>query len=1030
MNGNRRSFVDLETNRAYFGCYFNLARHYAFLVLQDLSERFRHYSIKPPKEDGLHDSSIVKFIASSKDNRMSQGREVTMALISKFPFLEAFSKEGRGETNPEEVNIQLKQLLGALNSLRNMYSHAEGSSNTFKKIEKLPLEELFNKAKIGIVKKFRQTFEEKDIAHLNPTKKPYKLFDDDGQISTQGKIFLVCLFLDREYAFKFLSGIKGFSTHERNFRATLECFTYFCLRLPARRLDSSDIKMDVLAELNRCPKEVYRVLEAKDQERFEVEVDMDSSDGETDEISDIYTPKAVFKRSENRFPYLVLRFFDDQKWFDRLRFQLYFGRVNTSNYLKTINKIESMRRTTKDLRAFVRWDDISEHNLPKLWKDKDKEALHPAIEGFTKRYHIVGNRISIKFVNSSSSIGNCISKIFDRKKKNQEHCSGIRVSAVAPDAILSIYELPNLFVYTWLYRRNDLPQSPEDFIQGYVKKFKALVEQIQKNKKNEYEETIQEMREEYGLKPSSFLTKALLNHYLGLTCRETDMERLIKKMNRVKKQLRKKIDKRSQAGEMATYLAKDLVFLMPPGSHKPNNEEYNELQALLAYFGKEKDQLKAYFQELSLTGSGPSHPFLHHIVYEWKKLQGIRDFYRAYLNEKIKWVGKKIRELKQGDVNMDELLPFFPISVKAVENRSYLSIPQQDLEAPTVLPRGLFNRAIVKAFMEKKLAQGIKEKDNLAYVLKRYFNDSIQPFYIYDRIYKKKIIKDGGKAKNTYELKEIKISDVGKLLSQLKREIKTAAVKAKKGKVQDRFKDLCSLKKWILDNEKQINLLQMQDRVLWLMFAEMFQDNLFDVELKEMELSSLGFDQGGTKLFRREFPVQLKLQDRIIIANQSLKKYGGFRRFLKDRRLWSDANGKKEESGLILYWEKGDKISVDDLKKLLDQYEKSRLLFFAEVLRFEEKVAKTHPTIYEKYGEKHSDLLENLVNEDEALVQQLPPSWSVQELIVVRNRLFHNQFPFFHRKERISPNDVISEVIDAARKIYENLSCYLENCSS
>jgi len=82
-----------------------------------------------------------------------------------------------------------------------------------------------------------------------------KIVDEDKKITPEGLVFFISIFLEREYAFQFISKIKGLKgTQYKNFIATREVIMAFCLNLPQEKIISSDqaqaFSLDLINELS------------------------------------------------------------------------------------------------------------------------------------------------------------------------------------------------------------------------------------------------------------------------------------------------------------------------------------------------------------------------------------------------------------------------------------------------------------------------------------------------------------------------------------------------------------------------------------------------------------------------------------------------------------------------------------------------------------------------------------------------------------------------------------------------------------
>ncbi|MEK7254012.1 MAG: type VI-B CRISPR-associated RNA-guided ribonuclease Cas13b, partial [Bacteroidota bacterium] len=462
----------------------NLARHNAYLILAYLQEK--HKTGKPDgvQEDRLTEATFLSFPNPKWLGSKPEAMQAALKdLLKHFPFLAAVAAEPQapspdgqkgeaaktvsGEAEPGQAVAFLQAALRRLDAERNIFSHHIYERQPLEEDEKVQLEPVFEAAVKGIVQRFPWLTDE-NVTHLRPApgsedRFRYRLTKDDDHFEDNGLYFFICLFLEAGYAHRFLSNLERFkNTGTPEMRATRNCYPHFCCKLPEPRLDSGDVKLDMLNELYRCPKELWEVLSETDRERFRVDADL-PEDAEPDE-----PPRKVeMKRNEDRFTkYFALRYFDEMSYaqagkkerkpfFSSLRFHIHLARLRTmENPASKGNRAES-REWMKELNTFGRLSDFEWQKLPDWWLnpktnkhpdevEKIKQDAVKKIEQFAPRYNIIGNRIGLKFTNGKDdyqylkplpvlleSIGN--------KQKGQP----IQVS-LAPDAILSTHELQQL----------------------------------------------------------------------------------------------------------------------------------------------------------------------------------------------------------------------------------------------------------------------------------------------------------------------------------------------------------------------------------------------------------------------------------------------------------------------------------------------------------------------------------------------------------------------------------------------------------
>jgi hypothetical protein len=528
----RTNSKNLHTHPHYFGAFLNIARHNAFMIVSYLSSKYNTIDKDKLEEDKLSGASLF-----SKLNKSSNKPDETQALIRDlkwyFPFLsyplflkleakkndpEVVQDKNLEETNPEQIKQDITQLLILINKLRNSYSHYISKSN-YSVAANIPIEQIYRAAAYRLTDRGKYTkrfdvFEPDHTAHLYDKDQvlsdyhPRSLVDQPTHEKTIA--FIICLFLERKYAFPFLSRLDGFQnvTNQEpslSQKASAECFTMFCSRLPQPKLESSDILLDMLNELGRCPGGLYTVLSDASRKHFHVKQETDAllSENEPptnsseqqaainqiDELEE-YEQEIALIRGSDRFPYFALRYFDDTDAFPTLRFDLHLGKWrNRPVYTKVIFDEQRDRLLTKPIRAFaklkpllkiyegVNQDDKTKKVVdPKVapsfhesWLDKtDNQELKliDSIEQFSPFYNFGDNVIGLKIVKNLEKI------IFPKLPKPKNDIA---------DAIISTHDLCALFLYHYLSQKPIKSDSDEKIIAVDAETFiKDLIQRIQK----------------------------------------------------------------------------------------------------------------------------------------------------------------------------------------------------------------------------------------------------------------------------------------------------------------------------------------------------------------------------------------------------------------------------------------------------------------------------------------------------------------------------------------------------------------------
>ncbi|MCB0375812.1 MAG: type VI-B CRISPR-associated RNA-guided ribonuclease Cas13b, partial [Sinomicrobium sp.] len=351
LRPNRRM---LSSDPYYFGAFLNIARHNAFMVMQHLSAKYAQTDTGTLTEETLVNARLFSILRKDQ-NQPDVAQALIRDLKRYFPLLsyplfidklaQQQSEDGLpfSETDPDNIVHVLQQLFVLLNRLRNHYSHYISTSD-YSKADFAPIQEIYRAAVFRLTDRGKHTkrfdvFEEDHVQHLlseTSGYRPRSLAEAPEHENTIA--FITCLFLERKYAFPFLSRLADFQNTTNQepstaMKATMECYTMFCCRLPQPKLESSDILLDMINELGRCPAALYTVLSEEDKQQFHVSKDagleekniIDGLDPDEEEDADI-DQEVILKRQGNRLPYFALRYFDDTNAFPTLRFDVYIGR--------------------------------------------------------------------------------------------------------------------------------------------------------------------------------------------------------------------------------------------------------------------------------------------------------------------------------------------------------------------------------------------------------------------------------------------------------------------------------------------------------------------------------------------------------------------------------------------------------------------------------------------------------------------------------------------------------------------------------
>ncbi|MCC5943441.1 MAG: type VI-B CRISPR-associated RNA-guided ribonuclease Cas13b [Bernardetiaceae bacterium] len=474
-------------DKPFFGTFLNLAQHNAYLIVSEIKDAL---GIRDSGQDGilqedaLDSSETLKIlIEGSPEDKVR-----AMNIVRKhLPFVRAFISHDSNDGVDDYANIYnlLKSSLKALKKERNFYSH---SKNQAKEYDLISIgEKDKNGEAIKSLETIRNNFfdfmgvkgsEQRKRAtrrypaledvDMNPFRNQLKSLHEEKspQLTESGLVFLMCLFLDRQQAEYFINSTTLYENSKYKYKdkdLDLDkiCWKHYCAKLPQPRLESSDVLLDMLNELNRCPKPLYTLLSEENQKYFQAAINYDEGSViQEDDEGNIETVQ-ILKRHQDRFPYFTLRYFEEQEVFPQLRFQLYVGKLVSDYYLKKMQGEKEDRYILKDIHTFAHLKDIKQEDLEKEhgWSffkvnheeenNQKSKAEAKQIVQFSPHYNFLGaerNRIAFKLMPKKT-----MPTITDRsKQQNGKEKNTYHIENEIPDAIISVEELPNLFLCSYL----------------------------------------------------------------------------------------------------------------------------------------------------------------------------------------------------------------------------------------------------------------------------------------------------------------------------------------------------------------------------------------------------------------------------------------------------------------------------------------------------------------------------------------------------------------------------------------------------
>lgn len=513
----------------YFGAYLNMARHNVFLIINHLTETFKHLGFDTITDDAditkenhilntLFDTSIKKY----EDER----NKVFNYIIRRhyLPFFRIFVQENLEDDDKihkeatdiiidyDGLHLFIKKAFNELNNYRNAYTHflaiddngsVEKRKISFDKELRFNLELLFKYAPRFSYIRNSQTQNIEDYNHIL---KKYQILKEKpkNDFTEQGLFFFINLFLERSDATKFLKRFKGFKNETTPpFRATIQAFTTYALKIPDVRLGNENPKqsllMEILSELNKCPKELFNHLTNEDKKVFDPKIEgtekqnviLNSTNYEDindDDLNEVIKELTALKRNDDRFPYFALRFLDEMNVLEDIRFQITLGKLVTKKYDKTIIGNTQDRRIIKTINAYGKlsdFDNKEEEILALLKNDLKDEDIK--FEQFAPHYNMNNNKIAFYIFNQTEDKIK-YPNVFKNKEDNV-------TSQNNPTGFISIHDLPKL-----LLLRNIDPNKKSS--EGLIKKFVSETNVTMLNRN-----AIEEIKSKTNYDPESFTKK-------------------------------------------------------------------------------------------------------------------------------------------------------------------------------------------------------------------------------------------------------------------------------------------------------------------------------------------------------------------------------------------------------------------------------------------------------------------------------------------------------------------------------------------
>ena len=1076
---------NLYDHPQYFGAFLNMAR----LNILSISNHLAKISGK--KE--LDDEEKIKssFLC---DNNLNWNKVIGM--VKKFiPIVKIVNHETRplSEKNklkeenkynkPNESEIRydfLLKLITEISDFRDDYTHYYSIKNKTERKKIISpeiavfLTENFDRAIEYTKERFTNVFYDDDFELV----KKIKLVESNYEITSLGLVFLTSLFLEREYAFLFIGKVPGLKgTQNKSFLAAREVFMAFCVKLPHDKFVSQDRKQElsllIVNELNKCPKLLYNVITENDKKQFLPDLDitaranmLENSVPDDEMDFDSYIQNISKKiRYENRFPYFALRYIDETEMFTKFRFQINLGKILLNEYKKKLLNVEQDRQIFDDAFAFGKLNSFLNNEIETLNKIKTSDS-DIKFEQFAPHYNFDEKLFKIG-ISEDCENPNKTKKGYPVFIKKDNKANGV-LKQQLPEAFFSLNCLNDIVLLDYL-KKGEREKPIKEFIQlnkthilnwEFIEKIKLEFTDLNvfqkyskskkqkggaykkehlielKNRKKRLNDVLEKHNLNYKQIPSRIVEYWLnindTNYYRQISDRiklmKTDGKQRLKDLKK---------DKAPKVGEMASFLAKDIVNMMisKESKEKVTSFYYDKMQECLALYNvAEKRQMFldiCKMPEFNLFDTQKGHPFLAKINLEHIKYT--TDFYKAYIEEKtckmVETVNYKTGKQSKKDqswmantfykfdtkkqltvVKLPELISNLPVTIKNWLKDRYDIKEWFDhingkidnikcAKKPVDLPTNLFELEI-KTQLQNSLTENqipFNESDTNNHLFKLWWikvkNNGFQKFYNATReycIYDEKVnfeIKPQGKFNDYY--KQALYNAYTKLSTEreIERKTKKALPQIEKKQVEKIFKHT------IGTTEKEIRILQEQDALMLMMFENLLEkpginmlnhvdmENILNqsIDVKIPITGKLSFNNDGELIKTNDNKLAIS---KTLVEKRKRKEFSVIHKYMHDKRL----------PELFQYFDCSE-ISVSAIKIELDTYNKVKSNVFDLVFEFENKlIEKDIEGIKSKIENpkehiQHEPFLlwlksENYIDENE-----------FRFLKMVRNTFSHNQFP-------------------------------------
>lgn len=951
--GSKKYIYGTYIEMAFHNFFLNMRHIYKMVVGEDIMGLARQNYI--PKKEGqqwdedfANEALVWRPIFQAFRHALPEDATRIEELIARhFPMLvviKDFTVNSRNYKELSSVDV-LERFSQTLRVLRNVYSHYKielkpNQINVYERNEDFVAESLKH-AFLGSKRIVKTRFDFSDT-DLQCTEQ-YKFRTDSRQRDSRGRamrikeeisgfrygiternsqhlspfglVFLTSLFLEKKYSKILTDKLRIIPQKDQS--VVNELIAVYRIRLTNEKFhvtkDTDALAFDILTELRRCPEELFEHLKPEDRKKFRV------------------TDDTEMVRHRDRFPHLIMKYIDDAKLFETIRFQVSLGKYFFKFYDKYCidNEREArVRALSKNVNGFGRLSEI-ETARNANWDDSIRkyEDVHknttdeePYVTDHHPRYVINGNRIAMRIFNQEPGI--YLPELTTDGARN-----------LAPSCWMSIYELPAMAFLLHLKNASEVENIIKSTVANYRKLFSDIQEGILLPVESEKQLT-EILSAEYNSIDITDIPKDITDYLLNRNkesqshfeqCAISLIDKLIEQTLYKKERFieqrklaanpkQNRIGKRSfvriQPGKLAAFLAKDMMFFQPNNSENKNKltgMNFNILQSVLALYNNGNiEYLKRTLQSAHIIGKPDDkmcNPIVMRIMQRRIQPGNIYDFYVAYLDERLAYLTECKLQNKQSlsFLHSDRMRwqqhdeDFY----KAKAGR-YLKDHTSDVEKPIELPRGMFDKYIreeLKGMASMKNLAADPSK-NISYLIYGYFKnvmlDDCSPIYEAPRTYAllNALYRTSPSSPEVYySAQQIRNALIRNNAYSFHKDIKKYIEGLRPAERNNESEHIACILKNLKDNETTLKRYKIQDIIMFLIAKKLLMsdknDNERIVAINNIHLRDILDKDALSQKIRFSITITSAngWNKTISQDNLKLKDYAKFYRFLNDRRL-------------------------------------------------------------------------------------------------------------------------------------------------